>query len=189
MPETTIFQILYNLFIGTNDYPLAIQGLQQHEDQEDQEVTIHNGRRIKHQIAKTDNAHVSEDYPSNTDSSPRKDSVGVRQETLKPDADSPPTNTCLQCSTVAKKNSVLPEAGRHDLVKAIKRSEELDRRIQTLVGEKEGLRASANREQMEAKKQIRDLQGENQKLENDLNILKGTLRGVQDKHLHTPKLS
>jgi hypothetical protein len=187
MPAT-IFQSVYNFFIGTNDYPLAIQGSQQHEDQEDQEVTIHNGRRIKHQNAKTDNAHVSEDYTSNADSSSRKGSVGVRQETLKPVADSLPTNTCLQCNTVAKKKPDLPAAGRHDLVKAIKKSEELDRKIQTLEGEKEVLRASANREQTEAKKQIRDLQGENQNLENELNILKVTLRGVQDRHSHTVKL-
>ena len=44
------------------------------------------------------------------------------------------------------------------------------------------------REQMEAKKQIRDLQGKNQKLEDELNILKVSLRSVQDKHLHTVKL-
>jgi hypothetical protein len=71
----------------------------------------------------------------------------------------------LQNGTVAKENAELKmhcqwqlEAGRHDL---------------------------AN---LKAIKQTRDLQGENQKLEDELNILKGTLRGVQDKHLHTVKL-
>ena len=41
---------------------------------------------------------------------------------------------------------------------------------------------------MEAKKQIRDLQGINQKLEDELNILKVALRNVQDKQLHTVKV-
>ena len=109
-----------------------------------------------------------------------------------------PTNTCLQCSTVAKENTELKtqlETGRHDRAKAIKQSEELERRIHKLVDEKEDLLANANierermsREQMEAKKQIRDLQGNNQRLEDELNILKGTLRGVQDKQMHTVKL-
>ena len=117
-----------------------------------------------------------------------------RKGPLKPDADSLPTlpinfklNTCLQYS-VDKKNPDLPvsDAGRHHLVKTIKQTaEELDRWIQMLVGEKEDLMASATREQMEAKKQIRDLQGENQKLKNKLKLLKGRLRGVQDNHLHT----
>ena len=185
----TIFQSLYkSLFIGPNDYPLAIQGFQQHENQEGREVSIYNRQRNRRQNAKKDNAQVSEDSTSNTNSSPRKDSVGVHQETLKPDADSLPTNTCCQCGTVAKKNPDMPEAGRDDLVKVIKQKKELDRRIQTLVGEKEALMASADQEQTEAKMQIRDLQGKNQTLENELNILKGTLRGVQDKHLHTVKL-
>jgi TolA-binding protein len=69
------------------------------------------------------------------------------------------------------------------------------RSLQTLKVEKDDLPASANierervsREQMEARKQIRDLQGKIQKLGEELNILKGTLRGVQDKNLHTVKL-
>ena len=201
------YNFLKNMVMGTNDDPPP--AIQLHRDQEDQKATIHNGQDIKHQVAKTDNAHVSEDSKtsisrdtSNTDLNPRKDSVGVHHETHKPDAQPRnnhlPTNTSSKRGTVAKENAELKtqlEAGRHDLAKAIKQLKELERRNQKLVGEKEDLQANANieregacREQTEAKKQIRDLQGKNQKLEDELNILKGTLRGVQDKHLHTVKL-
>ena len=200
-------KILKNLVFGTNDGPLL--AIQPHRDQEDQEVTIHNEQVIGHQVAEMDNAHVRKKSKasfsrdtSNTDSSPPKGSLRAPQENPKPDARTRngrlPTNTCSQCGTAAKENAVLNtqlEAGRDDLVKAIKQSKELESKNQALVGEKEDLLASANiekervcREQIETKKQIRDLQGKNQKLEEELNILKGTLRGVQDKHLHTVKL-
>ena len=139
--------------------------------------------------------------------SSHKGSVGVRQGTPKADGrarkERIPTSPCSQCVTTAKENEKLKtqlEVERHDLAKADKQSTELERRIQTLVGERDGLLKSANierervsQEQMEAKKQKRDLQGGNQKLgeeliKEELNILKGTLRGVQDKHLHTVKL-
>ena len=200
---------LKKMIMGTDDDPLPAIQLYRDQENQDQEVTIHNGQDIKHQVAKLDNAHVSEDSKtsfsrdtSNTNLNPRKDSVGVHQETHKPDArprnNHLPTNTSSQRGTVANENAELKtqlEAGRHDLAKVTKQSRELERRVQKLEGEKEDLQASVNieregvsREQMEAKKQIRDLQGKNQKLEEELNILKGTLRGVQDKHLHTVKL-
>ena len=186
--------------------------VQHHVDREDREVTIYNGEDYKYQVAKTDNRQINEGSKmsfsrntSYTDLSSRKGSLGFRHETRKPDGrtrkDRHPTNTCLQCVTVGKENAVLKtqlEVERYDLAKANKQSEELerlDRRIQTLAGEKDDLLKSANierervaQEQMEAKKQIRELQGKNQKLGEELNILKGTLRGVQDKHLHTVKL-
>jgi hypothetical protein len=205
---TTMFnKILDYFFTRTDDYLLP--ATQQHGNREYQEVTIRNGEGIKHQDAKTDNSQVSEGSKtqfgrntSNTNLSSRKGSVAVRQDTRKPDGrtrkDRLPTNTCLQCVTVAKENVGMKsqlEVGRQDLAKANKLSGELERRVQALVGEKDNLLASANierervsREQTEAKKQIRDLQGKNQKLGEELNILKGTLRGVQDKHLHTVKL-
>jgi hypothetical protein len=92
---------------------------------------------------------------------------------------------------VAKENAGMKsqlEVGRQDLAKANKLSGKLERRVQTLKVEKDDLLARANierecmsREQMEARKQIRDLQGKNQKLGEELNILKGTLRGVHGK--------
>jgi hypothetical protein len=94
----------------------------------------------------------------------------------------------LQSGTVAKENAGRLEAGRHDLVivKAIKQSGELERRIQTLVGEKECVnieRERLCREQMEAQKQIRDLQGENQKLEDEVKVLEeriANFKGAQN---------
>ena len=77
------------------------------------------------------------------------------------------------------------EAGRHDLaiLKAIKQSGELEGRIRTLVGEKEVLLESViverEREQTEAKNQIRDLQGENQKLENEIKLLEERIAGFK----------
>ena len=190
------FNNLKHLFLGTNDDILTATQL--HE-----EFDIHNERDMKHQVAKTDNTEDSKMSfrrdASNTNLSQRKGSVGVHQETRKSNPrtkkDRLPANSCSQCDTIAKENAELLEARRHDLVKANTKSGELERRIQTLVGEKESLLASTNaerervsREQMEAKKEIRDLQGKNQKMEDELNILKGTLRGVQEKHLHTVKL-
>jgi hypothetical protein len=95
------FNILKNIFMGTDDLSLAIQ---HHGDREDQEVTIHNGEGIKHQVAETDNSHGGEDSKmtfnrnnSNRDLSSHKGSVGVCQETRKPDGrtrkDRLPTNT------------------------------------------------------------------------------------------------
>ena len=200
-------KIFKYIFKGPDDDLLP--AIQHHVDQEDREVTTYNGEGNKPQVAKTDNAHVNEDSKtsfgrknSNMDLSSRKGSVGVRQGTPKADGrarkERIPTSPCSQCVTTAKENEKLKtqlEVERHDLAKADKQSTELERRIQTLVGERDGLLKSANierervsREQMEAKKQIRDLQGGNQKLGEELNILKGTLRGVQDKHLHTVKL-
>ena len=200
-------KIFKYIFKGPDDDPLP--AIQHHVDQEDRDVTTYNGEGNKPQVAETDNTHVNEDSKtsfgrknSNMDLSSRKGSVGVRQGTPKADGrarkERIPTSPCLQCVTIAKENVKLKtqlEVERHDLAKADKQSTELERRIQTLVGERDGLLKSANierervsREQMEAKKQKRDLQGGNQKLGEELNILKGTLRGVQDKHLHTVKL-
>ena len=201
--NTTMQAFINYCLRRANDDPYPASQL--HGYQEDQEVAIHNGQDINHQVAKMDNAQASKTLvgrdTSNTDLSPRKGSVSSRQDTRKSDARKKnrlPTNTCLQCSTLAKENTQLKtqlETGRHDRTKAIKQSEEQERRIQKLVDEKENLLAKANierervsREQMEAKMQIRDLQGNNQKLEEELNILKGTLRGVQDKLMHTAKL-
>ena len=202
------FGNIFKYFYSSDDSSTTIQ---QHGDrEEDQEVNVvHNGEGIKQQVAQTDNAHASEDsktsfrrVTSNTDLSQRKGSAGFRQGTRKLDGrnrkDRLPANTCLQCLTVAKENTGLKtqlEAGRQDLGKVNKQSAELERRMQRLVGEKEALQAKANaeserlgREQTEAKMQIRDLQEKNQKLEENLNILKVTLRGVQDNHLNTVKL-
>jgi hypothetical protein len=201
----TVFKTLNNwknYIFGTNNDSLS--AIQSQENQEDQEVTVYNGQGLKHQVAKTDNTHVNEGSKtsfsrdtSNTDLSPRKGSLG-RKPNPRTKQDRHPTNTCLQCGTLAKENAKLKtqdEARRHDLAKANKQLGELERKNQTLVGEKEGLLASANiereracREQMEAEEQNRALQGKNQKLEDELNILKGRLRGVQDKHTHTVKL-
>ena len=184
--------------------------IQQH-DWEDQEATIHNGQKTKHQVAKTDNAHPGEDsktsfspdtITSNTDLSSRRGSEGLHQDIRKPYGrtrqDRLPTIPCSQCDILAKEKAGLKtqlETGRHDLAKANKQSRELKKTIQTLVGEKEELLASANierervcREETEAKKQIRDLQGKIQIIEEELKILKGTVSGVQEKHLHTVKL-
>ena len=191
--------------MGTNDGPLAANQL--HGDQE--QVTIHNGHGVKHQTAETDNAHVSEDSktPSSRDTSKtkftlRKDSAGGRRETRKPDPrprhSSPPTNTRVQSPTIADENTDLKrqlEARGRDLAQATKETGELERKNQRLASEKENLQASMKveredvlRRKMETEKQIRNLQGKNQKLEEELKIIKGTLRGVQDKHLHTVKL-
>ena len=196
-------KISKTLLIEFDDDPFPATQL--HGDQEDQEAAIHNGQNINHQVAKMDNnaqdskTLVGRDT-SNTDLSTRKGSV-LSRKNRKFDARNNnrlPTNTCLQCGTLAKENMELKrqlEAGRHDRAEAIKQSGEQERRIQRLVDEKEDLLANANierervsREQMEAKKQIRDFQGNNQRLEEELNILGGTLHGVQDKHLFTVKL-
>ena len=190
-----MFNFLKNLLFDDDPY------------QEFQEVIIQNGEGTKNQAAKTDNAHSTEDSKTsfsrdarNTDLGSRKSSALVRQDTRKLDGRTRKdrTSPCLQCVAVGKENAGLKtqlEAGLHDLANATSQSGELERRIKKLVGEKEDLLASAKterervgREQMEAKKQIRDLQGKNQKLEGEMNILKGTMRGVQDKHLNTVKL-
>ena len=199
------YKNLKDYVMGTDDDSLPT--IQQHEDQQDRGDTIHNERDSKQQVAKTD-AHVSEDGKtsfgrdhdtSNTDSNPHKEPAETRQKTRKfdtqPRNNRPPTkNSCLRCDTVANKNAELG-AG---LAKVNKQLGESERKVQTLKGEKDDLLASVKiekdskegmyREQTEAKKQIRDLQGKNQKLEDELNILKVTLRGVQDKQLHTVKL-
>ena len=204
-----MFEKIFNFFTGNNDdFSLATQ---QQGNRKSQEVTIDNGQNIKHQVAKMDNAHVGEDsrtsfnpdtIANNTDLSSRKGSVGVHQEIHKPYGRTRKkqlsTITCSQCDTLAKEKAVLKaqlEAGRHDLAEANKQSGELKRSIQTLVGEKGELLASANierervhREETEAKKQIRDLQAKNQKIEQEFNILKGTLRGVEENHSHTVNL-
>ena len=111
-------------------------------------------------------------HASNTDLKSRKKSV--TQETHKPDE---PTVNDLQSGTVANENKELKtdqvlDAGPQDLanLETVEQSRELESSIQS-----EG--------QMEAKKQIRDsnLQEENQKLKDELSVL-------QEKHLDTVKL-
>ena len=185
--------------MGTNDNSLP--GSQLNGDQEYQEAATYDGQDINHQVGGMDNTQDSKTSyirnTSNTDLSPRKGPVRSQQETRKLDARNKknrPPNTCLQCGTVNTDLKTQLEVGR-DRAKVIKQSGELERRIQRLVHEKEELMANGtierervSREQMEAKKQIRDLQGNNQRLEDEFNILKGTLRGVQEKHSRTVKL-
>ena len=181
----------------TNDNSLP--GSQLNGDQEYQEAAIYDGQDIAGMNNTQDSKTSFSRNTSNTDLNPRKGPVRSRQEARDArNKKNRPPSTCLQCGTVAKENTDLKtqlEVGRHDRAKVIKQSGELERRIQRLVHEKEDLVANENierervsREQTEAKKQIRDLQGKNQRLEDELNILRGTLCGVQEKHSHTVKL-
>jgi hypothetical protein len=110
-------------------------------------------------------------HASDTDLKSRKKYVSP-QETHKPDAR---TRNDSQSGTVANENAApkthrQSEAGQHDPanLEIVKQSGELEKRIQS-------------GGQMEAKKQIGDPQGENQKLKHELNDL-------QDKHSQTVKL-
>lgn len=189
-----------NAYTGTND-PLPANQLHG----ENQQVTIHDGQDVKHQVAETNDARVNEDSKTSSSHDPSQtlhnDSVKLRRDTLKLDPrprHSSPTNTHVKRRTLADENTSLKtqlEANRRDLTQATEQSGELKKKMQELTSEKEKLQADVKiereevlRGKMEAETQIRKLQGKNQKLEEDLKILKGTLRGVQDKHLHTIKL-
>ena len=183
---------------GSNYEPLVAN--QPH--QENQEDANHSGRDVKHeaQVVEPDNDQVSKTPTSrgSTNLALRKKSVEIRQEQHKLDARPRAENTDHQNRSLAAENASLKtrlENLQNDHAQAIKRSKQLEKQIEKLVGEKvklsSDIQADKNgfhQRKTEAEKQIRNLQGKNHKLEEDLKMLQGTLRGAQEKHSHTAKL-
>jgi len=184
-----------------------VYGAQENQTREIQEGTIPSRRSTRHRTQETGDAHGSNDAKTSSSRSEtgldlNKSSVGIRQESRKPAArpNKPEHNLSANSrhrgldDESAKLKTQL-EVTQHDLAQSTKQSGEMYRRVQKLQGEREDLLATIKvertdwlREKTKAENQIRDLHGTNQKLEDELKMLKGALRGVQEKQLQTTKL-
>jgi predicted nuclease with TOPRIM domain len=138
-------------------------GDQENQTRAMQEDTSPHGR---YQAEETDNVHIREEdakMSSRRDTNLHKSSVKVRE------------NASLKTQLEVK--------GR-DLTQAFERAAELQRKVQRLTVEKDDF----VRGKKDAENQARDIQGKNQKLEEELKMVKGTLRGIEEKYSHTAKL-
>lgn len=165
-------------YVGRNNDSSSTDN-QPHADEESQADIIHS-ERDKYEVVKTDNARVSENSKTSSSHDGTDSTLHAHYQSLVDEN----TNLKMQLDEEQRNHS-----------QTTKQSKELWRKFRKLMGEKEDLQANIEaerdgflREKMGADKQIRDLQGKTQKLEEELKILKGTLRGLQEKHSHMEKL-